>query len=343
MASAQRQFVRFLFLSVDPAWRRLSAAEQRAQKEEFGDAVLRFHARLLLRTFSLSGTRGDADLLLWQVTDELETLTSLQTALFSTRLGGHLRVAYSYLGMTRRSIYTFPDDPESGHRIAVQPQDARFLFVYPFVKTRAWYALPHEERQVMMEGHVRVGRQHPDVRLNTVYSYGLDDQEFVLAFETDDPGDFLDLVLELRETRASSYTLQDTPIFTCVQMSLWDALDSLGGAAVGEGGRGTPATSGPVPVASLDELTEGVGKRVYLGSDAIALFRVGDRVFAVNDRCSHGRASLSEGRVTDGCALQCPWHGGRFDLETGAALSTPARVAIKTYEVTIRDGQVCVG
>lgn len=340
---AQRQFVRFLFLSLDPAWRRLPPAEQRAQKEEFGDALLQFHARLLLRTFSLSGTRGDADLLLWQVTDELETLTAVQTAIFSTRLGGYLRTAYSYLGMTRRSIYQFPDDPEAGTRVTVQPQDARFLFVYPFVKTRAWYALSHEERQAMMDDHVRVGRQHPDVRLNTVYSYGLDDQEFVLAFETDDPADFLDLVLELRETRASSYTLQDTPIFTCIQMSIWDVLDSLGGGAAGEGERGGTTPDGPTPVAALDELTEGVGKRVYLGSDAIALFRVGDRVFAVNDRCSHGRASLSEGQIADGCQLQCPWHGGRFDLETGAALQAPARTAIKTYRVTIQDGRVCVG
>src|SRR5207245_2707133 len=82
------------------------------------------------------------------------------------------------------------------------------------------------ERQAMMDEHVRVGRKYPSIRLNTTYSYGLDDQEFIVAFEGDTPADFLDLVMELRESQASAYTLRDTPTFTCVQMSLWDMLDT---------------------------------------------------------------------------------------------------------------------
>src|SRR5207245_129015 len=92
---------------------------------------------------------------------------------------------------------------------------------------RAWYALSKPERQTMMDEHVRVGRKYPSIRLNTTYSYGLDDQEFIVAFEGDNPGDFLDLVMELRESQASGYTLRDTPTFTCVQMSLWDMLYTL--------------------------------------------------------------------------------------------------------------------
>src|SRR5438105_15347190 len=87
----------------------------------------------------------------------------------------------------------------------------------------------------MMNEHIRIGHEYPSVRIHTSYSFGLDDQEFVLAFESDSPAEFLDLVMELRESEASSYTLRDTPTFTCVQMSLWDMLDTLGGAGGGAG------------------------------------------------------------------------------------------------------------
>jgi len=168
--------------------------------------------------------------------------------------------------MTRRSIYEFPAPPEAGHeqRLVIQPSAAKYLFVYPFIKTRAWYALPKPERQRMMDEHVRVGRKYPAIRLNTTYSYGLDDQEFIVAFEGDNPGEFLDLVMELRESEASSYTLRDTPTFTCVQMSLWDMLDTLGGAGAAQAVSRRPTRAdGFTPVATLSELPPGTAKRVY--------------------------------------------------------------------------------
>jgi len=68
----------------------------------------------------------------------------------------------------------------------------------------------------------------PSVSLNTTYSFGLDDQEFVVAFETDVVSDFLDLVQQLRETEASRYTLRDTPMFTCVAQPLQEILEAIG-------------------------------------------------------------------------------------------------------------------
>ena len=84
-----------------------------------------------------------------------------------------------------------------------------------------------DERQKIMDVHIRVGNKYPSVKLNTTYSFGLDDQDFVVAFETDEPKDFLDLVMELRETQSSKYTHRDTPIFTCVQMPIENVLDQL--------------------------------------------------------------------------------------------------------------------
>ena len=106
----------------------------------------------------------------------------------------------------------------------------RYLFVYPFLKTREWYLLDAARRQEMMDVHIKVGHAFPSVKLNTTYSFGLDDQEFVVAFETNEPGDFLDLVMELRKTEGSIFTLRDTPIFTCIRHTLPECLDLLDGA-----------------------------------------------------------------------------------------------------------------
>jgi chlorite dismutase len=131
--------------------------------------------------------------------------------------------------MTKRSVYV-GKNARGAHdpRLVITPDDKKYLFVYPFVKTRAWYALPLEDRKRMMNEHIRVGLTYPSVSLNTTYSFGLDDQEFVVAFETDNISDFLDLVQQLRETEASSYTLRDTPMFTCVAQPLPDILEAIG-------------------------------------------------------------------------------------------------------------------
>ena len=145
-------------------------------------------------------------------------------------MGVYLEMPYSYLAMTRRSQYVdkHVHEGQEGTRLRVKPGDAKYLFVYPFVKTRAWYLLPLEERQAIMDVHIKVGHDFPTVRINTAYSFGLDDQEFVVAFETNFPEDFLDLVQQLRETEISLYTLQDTPIFSCVRVSPEEMLNRLG-------------------------------------------------------------------------------------------------------------------
>ena len=343
--SEKRQAVRFAFYKLDGAWRRLSADRQAASKLEFGEVIESFHGRLLLRPYGLVGIRGDCDFLLWQVAEDLDALVALQTALNRTDLGAYLAIPYSYLAMTRRSIYEFPEDPNAPSRLVIRPSDARYLFVYPFVKTRAWYGLPKPERQRMMDEHVRIGRKYPSIRLNTTYSYGLDDQEFIVAFEGDDPAAFLDLVMELRESEASSYTLRDTPTFTCVQMSLWDLLDTLGGAGSVQAVARRPARAdGFTPVATLAELPPGSGKRVYAAGEAVALFNVNGSIYAISNRCTHARGSLSEGTVDPAkCAVTCPWHEGVFALETGQVLAGPPSLPVPTYQVKLEGDTVLIG
>ena len=340
----RRQVVRFAFYKLDPAWRRLSAERQASSKIEFGETIEGFHGQLLLRPYGLVGIRGDCDFLLWQVAESLDALVALQTALNRTDLGAYLSLPYSYLAMTRRSIYEFPEDPSQPSRLVIRPSDARYLFVYPFIKTRGWYMLPKAERQTMMDDHVRVGRKYPTIRLNTTYSYGLDDQEFIVAFEGDQPGDFLDLVMQLRESKASSYTLRDTPTFTCVQMSLWDMLDTLGGAGAAQAVSRRPARAdGYTPAASLADLPPGASMRVYAAGEAVALFNVNGTIYAISNRCTHARASLSEGAVDAArCAVTCPWHAGVFSLESGQVLDGPPSLPVATYRVKLEGDTVLI-
>lgn len=225
-----RSYVKYTFFKADKAWRGLSGGEREEGRGQFAAILDEYSDRLMVRSYSTVGTRGDTDLLIWNACDELEPIQQLTSALLGSGLGRHLDIPYSYLAMTRKSIYTekHRHEGQEGSRLKITPTGARYLFVYPFVKTRAWYMLDKSERQRMMDSHITTGHKYPSVKINTSYSFGLDDQEFMVSFETDSPSDFLDLVMELRGTEASSYTLRDTPIFTCVSMSPMEALEMLG-------------------------------------------------------------------------------------------------------------------
>jgi chlorite dismutase len=223
---ADRTFAKFTFLKIDPAWQRRDP-EQRAQdKREFRAACDDFALERSLRAYSTVGTRGDTDLLLLAQSPSLDDVHTFHVVLAQSGLARWASVPHSYLAMTKRSPYS-----EAEARTEICTSERKYLFVYPFWKQRQWYRLPAEERQRIMSDHIEIGRRYPEITINTAYSFGLDDQEFVVSFEADEPGQFLDLVQELRGSESSSYTLRDTPIFTCVAMSVARALDALDGTA----------------------------------------------------------------------------------------------------------------
>jgi len=338
----RRQVVKFSFYQVGPAWRALPAKEQAAHKKELCAAVEGFSSRLQMRSYSVVGMRGDADFLLWQIGDELDEIQALATAIMRTSMAPYLSMPYSYLAMTRRSVYVSAEG--SREREKLHPVESKYFFVYPFVKTREWYQLSLEERQAMMNQHITVGRKYPSVKLNTAYSFGLDDQEFVVSFETDEPADFLDLVMELREATTSLYTLRDTPIFSCIAMRLPDALETLGGAADKVVARATaPASNGTgwAPVGLESDVPEGGSRVVYVEGVQIALFNTAGKIYAVANRCSHASGPLADGKL-DGATVTCPNHFTKFDLETGDPLCPPASRPIARYDVRVDGGNVFV-
>jgi chlorite dismutase len=230
-ADNQRQYVNFAFYKVDPLWRRLAEEDRRRGKKQFIDVVKDYEPDMYVIAYSLVGIRGDCDFMLWRIGYDPLKFQEMTARLLSTDLGKYLTTPYSYFSMTKRSIYvdkhTHPD--QEGTRLKLVPGQFKYLFVYPFVKSKAWYRLTKHARQGMMDEHIEIGHKYPTVRLNTTYSFGLDDQEFVVAFESDKPDHFVDLVMELRHSEATSYTVRDTPTFTCVHRELPEVLDLLGG------------------------------------------------------------------------------------------------------------------
>ncbi len=224
-----RQFVSFAFYKLDPAFRRLSTDDKLEAKQEFLRAMNDKPEGMICLPYSTVALKSDVDFLLWKIGNAPDLFQQQQQAINRTKLGGYLSTPHSLLSMTKRSMYIDKLDPfhTAESRTHIIPGKRKYLFVYPFVKTRDWYLLPLEERQKAMDVHIAVGNKYPSVKLNTTYSFGLDDQDFVVAFETENPQDFLDLVMDLRETNASKHTVRDTPIFTCIQMSMEQIVDQL--------------------------------------------------------------------------------------------------------------------
>jgi len=228
MEMSGRHFVKFTFIKVDPAWRRRDADDRARDKEEFAAACADFAEDHFLRVYSTVGTRGDTDLLVRSVAPTLEPIHELHVVLNQSGLMRWADISHSYLAMTKESVYsdeTMPLKPREG-------SDRKYLIVYPMWKRRDWYLLSGEERLRIMRSHIETGRRHPTIEINTAYSFGIDDQEFVVSFNADDPGEFLDLVQELRGTESSAYTASETPIFTCITSSVERALDALDGESV---------------------------------------------------------------------------------------------------------------
>lgn len=219
------RFVQYLTLKVDSAWRRLSSDERRKGREEFakelehGDGIKTF-------TYSTLGLKANADLFLWRMSDEPAGLQESLSRLLMTGLGRYLELTNSFVGLIRPSTYVRKQD--SQEQAIFEQERQRYLIVYPFSKTIEWYLMSKEARQGMMNEHIRIGHEFPAVRQVLVYSTGLDDQEFIVSYETEDLAAFQQLVIALRDTEARRYTLRDTPIFTCVFRPLAETLVLLG-------------------------------------------------------------------------------------------------------------------
>lgn len=214
----RRQFLNYSFYRLDPAFRRLPLDDQRGAAASFIELVRTWESSddLILRTYSLVGLRADVDFMFWRIAFDPLGFQEMEAAVRRSPLGAYVSQVYSFLSLQRRSPYV-NKMKASGEGVELLPGQGKFLFVYPFTKTRSWYRLSPHARQGMIDEHIAAASPFKGVRLNTSDSFGIDDQDFVVAFDSDHPQEFVDLVARLRYTEASLFTQRDTPMFVCAK------------------------------------------------------------------------------------------------------------------------------
>ncbi len=222
----ETSFVHVLTLKLDPEWRALTDEQRDADVLEFRRAIERTSRQVTTISYTMVGLRADADVLLFRLGPTLEAIEETASLLLRSGVGRRMRVAHAFLGLLRPSRYVRTPTPQE--RAIVSGERAPYLIVYPFTKTADWYRLSREARQGMMNEHMRVGHEFPQVRQLLAYSTGLNDQEFIVAYEVDDLVAFQDLVVALRETEARRFTASDQPILTAIHRPLEDVLRLLG-------------------------------------------------------------------------------------------------------------------
>ncbi|MDX1622941.1 MAG: chlorite dismutase family protein [Gemmatimonadota bacterium] len=221
-----RDFVHVLALSLDPAWRRLPSEQRRADAIAFLEAAEEAAERVTTYTYSMIGTRADASFLFWRLGSSIEEIEETAASLLRSGLGRWCDIGYTMVGMVRPSQYVKERTPQE--EAMFTGERSRYIIVYPFVKTAEWYLTQEEERRKQMSEHIRVGRRYPSIQQLLAYSFGLDDQEFIVAYETDELEPFQDLVRDLRETEGRLATVRDTPQLVGIHRPLETILEMLG-------------------------------------------------------------------------------------------------------------------
>ena len=216
-------FFNFSFFKLDPKWRWMADLAKEESAKEVENVII--NSEIRFRSYSTLGLRDDAEFLFWFAAETVEEIQDVMSKLYLTVFGKYIIPSRVYLSCTRSSTYARKGTLPS-FVLGNEPQ--KYVVVYPFTKTREWYLLPQEQRQKMMDQHINVSEKYPQVTLNTTYSFGIGDQDFMLAFECDDLRDFQNLIMDLRQTPVSAYVAVDTPMITCVKKDIVPIITSLG-------------------------------------------------------------------------------------------------------------------
>jgi chlorite dismutase len=221
----EARYVQALALGLDPAWRRLTRDERCRSAEEFCAAATA-HSEVTTHTYSTIGLKAGVDLLLWSLAPSLEALEHKGAAALRAGMGAWMTARHSFLGLIKPSQYV--KRPTSQEQSLFEGERSAYLIVYPFTKSTDWYLLTQEERQRVMNEHMKVGHRYRQVRQLLAYSFGLDDMDFLVAYETDDLPAFGELVRDLRGTESRRSTIRDTPILTGIHRPIEEITRLLG-------------------------------------------------------------------------------------------------------------------
>jgi chlorite dismutase len=216
------QYHNYIFFTLRSEFSSLSSTKQTTYKKAFLKA-LKKEKQVITNAYATVGLKTDTTILLWFQGDTIETIQNFLNILLHTELGKYLVISYTLFGMARPTQYS---EKSTGH-LHTDRKGGKYLTIYPFTKTKEWYMLDFDTRRRLMGGHVSVGKNYPQIEQLLLYSYGIDDNEFIVSYEMDDLSAFQSLVMALRSDKVRVYTQKDTPIFTCIYKTQEEIIDFL--------------------------------------------------------------------------------------------------------------------
>ncbi len=223
MSEDNQHYFNFSFFKVDPKWRWMADLAKEESAKEVENVIN--NSGIMFRSYSNLGLRDDTDFMFWFAAKTVEEIQIVIEKIYKTVFGKYIIPSRTYLSCTRPSLYV-EKQKEDGFLTGTNPK--KHVIVYPFTKTREWYLLPKEKRQEIMDEHILVSKKYPQIILNTTYSFGIHDEDFMLAFEVDNIRDFQDLIMDLRETKVSTYVKNDIPMIVCIKKDIVPLISSLG-------------------------------------------------------------------------------------------------------------------
>lgn len=212
----------YIFFTSNPSLSTLPYKTLDTYKKEFIKELTQ-SKNVISNTYATLGLKAHTNILVWFQAEKIESIQDLLNTLLHTQLGKHLHITHTLFGMTRKTQYS----PESTDHVDTSRKGGQYLIIYPFTKKYEWYQLDFETRKKLMGGHVTFGKRYPQIEQLLLYSYGIDDSEFIVSYETNDLPAFQSLVMELRSDKVRAYTLKDTPLYTGIYKSPGEVLNYL--------------------------------------------------------------------------------------------------------------------
>jgi chlorite dismutase len=214
----------YLFFDLGSGFHRLRQMERDQLLHDFA-AWLAAPPNVSVVTYATLGFKPDTTFMLWARAHDPSAIQTAVRDLLRSQMGEWLTLRQSLFGITRPSQYS--RGPQKADQVILANERLPYLIIYPFTKTTDWYQLDFETRRQLMGAHIKVGVGHPAIRQCLLYSYGVDDHEFIVSYETPTLEQFQDLIIELRSTEVRKYTANDLPIYTCIYKSPKEPIEWL--------------------------------------------------------------------------------------------------------------------
>lgn len=218
----------FMFLKLQPEFRRLISNEKIAAKQEFENMVGSAQEKLFLRTYMVSGLRSDADILFWRMSADLGYLQDICSRTFSAGAGRYFTPSFCYLGVHPGPA---PSDPKNDLDFGFLPKGTfgrhRYMLLHPVVKSHTWYELSEADRDKLRADRKQVVMRYQDIQENFFMSYGLDEPDMIVVREAKSLEDLTAATHELRLQRTKNYTVEDKPVFLCLGRDLREIMDAI--------------------------------------------------------------------------------------------------------------------